>query len=586
MKRLSITLLSFIGCVNLSGQEALPMMVAGKMQISGPVYSKGSVHVYAKTDLSNDGNISIDNGIGGATAVLKTDEIILYSNAESDGLLRNANTSIERPGGVKGIATADNPAKVVVRKIFVNDNYTPISLPFDVSKENIKKSSGETLTTSGNTNRYWAFEMNQKNRADETVGSEAWTDITQMENYTGLKKATGYMFWSSDVGTIDFVTEDPANIRNLFSTNDKTIDFTVYGTKYPLKEGEDRISDGWAYIGGLNSSNFKLNNSKIDYPGTTIYVLEKDVSHLIETIDNVSYKALSVAHEDLVLAPYQPFYVQYDVVNVDEETGSSSVVEGGVWNVGENPYRTVSFGFKNSGLSFENTSFRSSQNSEPKDELRVKISKEGNDESSDHFYLSFSDDYSKSFSASKDALKLTTTSTGGFPKVWIMKDETNYSLTEYGLPLKNGRALKIGYSASEQANYTISMEVLKSGDVQTVVLVDNITGTQTNLLQHSYTFNASMVENETERLVLYVNHFQTDATKMEDNSNVYASVNDNILTVKNLSERDLIQVIDVVGRIVASTRVSGEEFSMNLTQKGLYIVNVKGVKTSTLRVRN
>jgi hypothetical protein len=263
------------------------------------------------------------------------------------------------------------------------------------------------------------------------------------------------------------------------------------------------------------------------------------------------------------------------------------VVEGGVWNVGENPYRTVSFGFKNSGLSFENTRFRSSQSSEPKDELRVKISKEGNDESSDHFYLSFSDDYSKSFSASKDALKLTTTtSIGGFPKVWIMKDETNHCLTEYGLPLKNGCALKIGYSTSEQANYTISVEVLKSGDVQTVVLVDNITGNRTNLLQHSYTFNASMVENETERLVLYVNHFQTDTTQMEDISNVYASVNDNILTVKNLSERDLIQVIDAVGRIVASTRVSGEEFSMNLTQKGLYIVNVKGVKTSTLRVRN
>ncbi|GHU81056.1 hypothetical protein FACS1894145_7980 [Bacteroidia bacterium] len=78
------------------------MVVAGKMHVSGPVYSQGAVHVYASVDT---GKIDIDNTSG---AGLITDEIILYSNDTIDGLLRNLNAT-----GVQGIAIPGYPAKVM-----------------------------------------------------------------------------------------------------------------------------------------------------------------------------------------------------------------------------------------------------------------------------------------------------------------------------------------------------------------------------------------------------------------------------------------------------------------------------------------
>jgi hypothetical protein len=571
MKSLFTILLSFIGCVSLIGQETtVPMVVAGKMHISGPVYSKGAVHVYANTGATVDtGKIDIDNS---TTAVLATDTIILYSNNKSDGLLRNLNTS---SGGVKGTATdATAPKKVVIRKNITHDNYTVISFPFGVQKVigplGVVLTPKEATNTTDNDNRYWAWEMDKKNRADwyKENDTGSWMDIGD----TGLKKGTGYMFWSSDAGDVDFVTENTTDIGNLFSKSDdnKKLKVSVYKTKhYYGDSSRDALGSGWAYIGGLNTATFNLNSTNIsDYGGATVAIREKYTSLANNTDNSQNFKQVFLVAESLELAPYVPFYVQYDLKDDVFAHGAEA---------------DSTFGFKNAGLLFNSAQYRSSREgaSSIKDMLFFKLSS-GKNNFYDRFYLCFSDDYTESFRASEDAVKLSTSSQGS-PLVWSLLDDNGLFVN--GLPMKDGREIRIGYSAPEAGDYTISMDALRYEDIRTAILFDNFTNEKIDMLQEpSYTFNTGVGVNEG-RFILYINGSFTGAPAIEGGL-VYAFVKDNILTVKNLSEGDRVQVLDLSGRTVVSGRASGKEYSTALSQKGVYVVNVKGGKTSVLKVLN
>jgi hypothetical protein len=554
MKSLFTILLSFIGCVSLIGQT-VPMVVAGDVHISGPVYSKGAVHVYAKTSATVDtGKINIDNS---ATAVLATDTIILYSNNDSDGLLINTSST-----GVKGTATAA-PAKVVVRKdITYGDNnktYTLISLPFFV----------ETVYgPSGQVSNYSAYEMDIVKKADDNLN--AWKKLGTTDK---LKKATGYAFWSPQLGNVDFVTTNPDSIAELFSNSGtKYANYEVYRTSKWNEVDIENARSGWAYIGGLNTTTFNISNATIDgyngyngYNGTAIYAREKTTS-LLTAPDGFKEIYVGSGNDVLELAPYVPFYVHHDV---------STPREHGV-------YRYVKFGFKPEGLLHTSALWRSSREgaSSIKDQLFFKFSSENN--SYDRFYLNFSDDYTESFRASEDAIKLSTSSEDS-PRVWLL-DETN-RLFVYGLPMKEGRAIKIGYSSPEAGDYTISMDALRQEEIRTAILIDNITNEKVDMLQYpSYTFSTDVGVNEG-RFILYINGTFTGAPMIEGGP-VYAFVKDNILTVKNISEGDRIQVLDLAGRTIRLGHASGKEFSMALSQKGVYVVNVKGGKTSVLKVLN
>ena len=177
MKRLITILLSFIGCVSLYGQ-AVPMVVAGKMHVSGPMYSVGQVNVYAKTAATVDtGKVDIVSDIAGVTASLTADTIILYSNDNSDGLLRNAAT-------VQG-ATVNR--KVTVRKTFTENKWTYLSLPFPVASADVT-TGGKPLVGGDPSGTYWTFQFDAKWTSD-SIKLDAWKELTYAN---GFEKGVGY----------------------------------------------------------------------------------------------------------------------------------------------------------------------------------------------------------------------------------------------------------------------------------------------------------------------------------------------------------------------------------------------------------
>jgi hypothetical protein len=147
----------------------------------------------------------------------------------------------------------------------------------------------------------------------------------------------------------------------------------------------------------------------------------------------------------------------------------------------------------------------------------------------------------------------------------------------------------MGFSVPEAGDYTFRLDPRKLTDVRTVNLVDSVAGKRIDLLQHpNYSFTTGdSVKNNNDRFVLYINSDFTDIP-LVDTDKPYAYVKDNILTVKNLLQDDMVSVYDLSGRMLVSGKASGTEFSTVLRQKGVYVVNVKmkSGQTSVHKVLN
>ena len=576
MRKLIIitVLLSFFGYMGMVGQN-VPVLVAGKVHISGPMYSLGAVHV--DTITVDSAMIDIDNGINGATAILMTDSIIFYSNDSFEGLLRNGNSS--GTGGVGGITNADYPSKVIVRKTLTGNKYTYVSLPFNCTLTSVLRGGTNTLMPfEVNGSGYWIQEFDAKLRAENMgfLNPDIWRYMAATET---MKRGMGYLLWLDSLSTIpnsavvDFVTTNSAEIKNLFAYASKPINYMRYmaknGTSNTPKQQE--YDSGWAFIGGLNSTVFALTGGNFSGDtGPAIHFRESRTS--ISTPENekyYSYREFLLGYDDIIMGetlkvgPYSPFYIQGPISAPDSLAATVS--------------------FNPTGLLLDDISFRSSkEEAEAADKLYFVLSSD-NSSAYDRFVINFSGGYSESYRAAEDAIKMSRVYEDK-PAVWIL-DETNTALVLNGLPMKDNREVRMGFSIPEAGDYTISLTPLQRQEVRNVVLVDNVSGKKVDLLQDSYSFSTGSVEDNNNRFVLYVNSSYT-GTPTIDSKAPYAYTKDNLLTVKNLTGGDKVQVLDLAGRTVASGTVSGKEFSVALGQKGIYVVNVKGEKTSVLEVLN
>jgi hypothetical protein len=536
---------------------ASPMVVAGKVLVKGTMRSKGAVHVFASTDT---GKIDI-----GASATLLTDTVILYSNDNNDGLLRNQNEQ----GGVKGITFAFQPAKVIVRKSLASQAWRYIVLPFDVNigAGGVRDNGIPLEAAKSGVKSYWLkkFDAEARSRLSTTDVKYVWPDFEDSEYAGSLKKGTGYLFLgSANLANIDFVTTDATDINNLFKVDDKTVNYTTYISAAGAWD-HPGYGDGWAFIGGLNTTTFKLNRTNIgnyNVIAATVYPVK-------------TTQASGQPGEILVglggdreanISPYTPFYIHIGTNTLIAAYSEDST-----------------FIFKKEGLSLEGSSagFRSA-NEDIKDQLYFALSSD-RDNSYDRFYLTFADHYSESFNANEDAITMMTISETS-PAIWCL-DGANVELALNGLPMKDDRKVGMGFAVPEAGDYTFRMDAQKLTDVRNVILVDNVTGKKVDLLQVPYSFTSEAVKNENDRFVLYINSSYTDIPLVEAGK-PYAYAKDNILTVKNLLEGDAVSIYDLSGRTLVSGTVSGAEFSTVLTQKGVYIVNVKGEKTTILKVLN
>ncbi|MDR2056684.1 MAG: T9SS type A sorting domain-containing protein [Dysgonamonadaceae bacterium] len=548
MKRLIALLLLFIGfMVHSLGQTPSPMTVVGDMYIKGSMVTKGAVHVKtANPDslrgiIDNHGTLKLDAGI------------ILYSNDTIDGLLRNEGTV--------------NTNKVTIRKTFAKSAgyYYTFSFPFNVGLDggSITNNTWDSNITKPNSNNavaqlwtdYYAAYYSGERRAKVTGDPNGnWVYLNE-DSLTYLTKGEGFRIATVSENVLDFNLTKSVAIDSLFSYSDKPKQL-IYWNDPQTRFADNTPSEGWNLLGGLNTTSFLLKNTNIAYSESES---EPNLLYFWNNKD-AEWEELYYEQEEAVLSPYVTFYLQ---TNKDRN-----------------------FIFKKGGLitrKADPIGFRSAEVA-TKDVLRLTVSKAVNPQLSDRFYVELRDDYDTEFKLGEDGLKMLNEG-GSKPQIFSWyQNETTYNLALNRIPSKN-QEIKLGLYVPEAGEYIFSLDNIQNRVIEKAILKDQ--GTEVADLITGSTYKCYVGENNLDRFVL---EFSTNIVPIEDivvkGQDIFAYSNNNILTVKNLQEGDQIKVLDLSGRVVASGIASGDEYSVALAQKGIYLVNVKSDKIVVLKVLN
>ena len=139
----------------------------------------------------------------------------------------------------------------------------------------------------------------------------------------------------------------------------------------------------------------------------------------------------------------------------------------------------------------------------------------------------------------------------------------------------------VHFRTAEDGTFTLRWETL-NGTFTSLMLVDNLTGVRTNMLQEDhYTFNGS-VDDYASRFYITYNVTSVDEIHGIGEEFAWFDGNDWIVTGKGQ-----LEVIDVTGRVLQSRRVSGEQTRVNLhdVAAGVYMLRLTdGNKGKTQKI--
>ena len=141
---------------------------------------------------------------------------------------------------------------------------------------------------------------------------------------------------------------------------------------------------------------------------------------------------------------------------------------------------------------------------------------------------------------------------------------------------ENTTVFPLNFKAMTTGKYSISLKATE--DVNTLVLIDNQTGVETNmLLEESYSFIGSPADRDnrfTVKLGISQNNGQND-----DEHFVYQYGNELVIDGEGM-----LQVFDVLGRVVISEEVHGQRVNIGNLVKGTYIVRMTGENVMTQKI--
>jgi hypothetical protein len=516
------------------------MVVAGNMKIAtgGVMKSTGAVNVKATTQgiIVNEGTLTMDS-------------IVFYSDNANDGLLLNKGT----------VNAPTDPNKVLLRKKFENGKWYAISFPFEVEISKIKDVKGTTTVSYGI--NISIEEYDSQRRANEgMVGGTGgyWTTVSSSAT---LSKGKGYLI-ASDIEELEF----PAtNIDKLFAYEAKSVTVKDYVHEDPNKIIHYTNGRGWNYIGGLTPCYFDVylggNDKYLTYKddaGSSTITWNEAVYYYNGTTYSQTFLSGS---NNINVSPFTPFFIQAgDNTAIQRADGKFIFGEGGL----------------NVGITSA-TLLRSSKMSE-KDVFSLKLT--GSD-ISDETYIVLGDNYKDDYLISEDAVKLSSSKLG----VWSVTDNST-SLFVNALARAGEKEIPLGVSVPERGAYSFDFSAIdRNNSIESAVLLDKENGTKTDLLTQSYSFETDETVKASDRFVLYINQTLTSIDQLNTNR-VYAYANNGVLTVKNLKDKDNVQVLDISGRVIASGLAQSNEYSTLVANKGVYIVNVRGEKNTVIKVLN
>ena len=574
MKKLITIFVSSIMGVCLWGQAKLPMTIVGDVYIAntGQMLSVGTVHLQA---ISGNKVANVAN-----YGTLTMDSAIFYSNDSIEGLLMNKQDGDTVP-------VVDVPGKgVSVRKTFTkNNSWYQVSLPFDVNLN-----GGVVNPITGKTMRYYAndypnsdfyiqyYDAQKRAKIGMNVDT-IWQMLPSTE--TQIKKGTGYriaikmvklipgtfVLGSNTLETdtigggagrfaVDFFADntEATNIDDLFAMKPKGVSLTYYPATFLIAPEN---SEGWNAIGGLNSTNYLLKGATVNFTDPIYgYTDSTQWGDPFNPEDPDDFGTLR---------PYAVFFVQTTSSTVLNYNGNSS---GG-------------FSFKGDGSGLVLAAdpalpvFRSAT-TPSYDLFKVQLTGVKNNFTS-RVYFKFNDSYTQTFKTSEGDRVLLQTTMPSLQSVWaVAQNENNVEDQTFinCLPYNVGE-IPLGVNIPVAGEYIFSLKsIAVDKGISTVVLMDNATGIETDLLKSDYDIQVSSTLNTENRFVLFINKTITSVDQVTT-PDIYAYAENNVITVKNLNSGDKVQVLDLTGRIIASGIASGNMYSTPVNQKGVYIINAK-----------
>jgi len=574
MKRLITIFVSSIIGISLWGQEAakLPMTVLGDVFIASNAQMKslGTVHLQA---VSGNKVANVAN-----YGTLTMDSVIFYSNDSIEGLLMNQKDGAIYPN----LSVSGNG--VAVRKVFAkNNSWYQIAFPFDVKLSNgiVNPLTGkplkyETVNTPNSTNSdlYIQFYDTKKRAVVGMNVDTIWQALPR--GTTELKKGVGYRIAvlishlppapitlpADTIGaykgifSVDFYADNSAsNIPDLFAVKSKGVDLEFYPANFLIAPEN---SEGWNAIGGLNSTNYLLNGSTVNFTDP-IYAWT-DATQWGYPINPAD------PEPNGTLRPYAVFFVQ--------KADATNLIYDG--------YNSGGFSFVGEGIGLRLKAdpslpvYRSSTSSSY-DMFKVQLTGVKNNFTS-RVYFKFNDNYTQSFKTSEGDRVLLQTTMPSLHSVWaVAQNENNIKDQAFidCLPYSESQ-VPLGVNIPAAGEYIFSLKnVAVDKGIESAVLKDNSTGKETDLLKSDYSVQISAAVNTESRFVLFINKTITSIDQVTA-SDIYAYAENNVITVKNLNSGDKVQVLDLTGRIIASGIASGNTYSTTVNQKGVYIVNVRG----------
>ena len=171
-------------------------------------------------------------------------------------------------------------------------------------------------------------------------------------------------------------------------------------------------------------------------------------------------------------------------------------------------------------------------------------------------------------------------------KVYIPQDGEDYAVVSVG---RDGACtvstgvieLPVNFKAAESGTYTLTISGTLNSQLSTLNLIDHLTGTNIDLLQTpSYTFTAKTTDYAS-RFKLVFNANENDNQNENENEGFAFISNGEII----INGEGVLQVIDVLGRTIATHRDGACTVSTDAMAPGVYVLRmINGEKVRTQKI--
>ena len=159
------------------------------------------------------------------------------------------------------------------------------------------------------------------------------------------------------------------------------------------------------------------------------------------------------------------------------------------------------------------------------------------------------------------------------PMIYFPVNDVNYAIAILDSDIKE---VPLSFEAKTMGEYTITIKS-DANMFENVYLVDNMTGSKTNMLTDDYSFIATSNDIPNRFVITLSEGASID--EYSEKNDIFAYVNDGALIINNISKNTLIDIYDVMGRKLFCDVATGESCVVevgNVLSAGLYIVKVSG----------